>query len=781
MFTTAGRSKMGRWCDVLADDLEKARAELLHCVDARAADEPRSHRGATFVLDALITALRAANGATSSHCKKSSDTAADRFLAEVKWLKEAVYARIDAQQLAVSAAEMRFVAEWFATFTERILRQQNSRFTAMLDALPDHVAMHDRRGQPIYVNRIARKNLEAAIGGPLLEDHDFVVQGFPPALVKQLEDEFALAEAGQTVTSEGLFPTPDGPRWRERHISPVFGDGGELEGIAVASRDIHARKRAEARLQLLSKVGELAETMDYEGVVSAVARLSIPELADWCVVDVVEDEQPRRGKVAHVDPEKAALAEELLGQRPSKTSHHPKWQRLMAGESLMFSDLSDEILRDHGAPDSFRNLVTQLEARSVLTVPFVVLGTVVAVANFFFTAESERHHGPEDKALGEELARRAAQIIENARLHQQLRQSETRFRVALAHSNIAVFEEDACGRVRWVYNPLFGLDADEVVGRTGADLALRSTSKELTALKQSVLDSGERARTEVEAVVGGERRHLLMNYEPLREAGGIVGLMGAAVDITEAKQVQEQLAQELGFREQLMGVLSHDLRNPLGAVLGLSGLLALQDGLPANMSEGLDQIQQSARRMNEMIETLLDVTRLRQRRGMPLSRQQVDLLALSRKVADELRAAHPEREIRLAARGDVNGHWDPARIEQVASNLVANALTHGAAASPVELTLAGDGSDVQLEVTNRGQAIAPDLIDHLFEPFRQGAAERAKPRPSGLGLGLFIARQIVRSHGGTIAVKSDDEATTFTVRLPRVAAETETHSLPAAG
>ena len=95
--------------------------------------------------------------------------------------------------------------------------------------------------------------------------------------------------------------------------------------------------------------------------------------------------------------------------------------------------------------------------------------------------------------------------------------------------------------------------------------------------------------------------------------------------------------------------------------------------------------------------------------------------------------------------------------------------------------LAGDGVDVQLEVTNRGQAIAPDLIDSLFEPFRQGAAQRAKPRPSGLGLGLFIARHIVRSHGGTIAVKSDDEATTFTVRLPRrmTAVESEEHAPPA--
>ncbi len=763
---------------MLADFLEESRAELLRRVETSAAGEPRSHKKAAQLLELLVTALRTGRGPHASRCELQLGLSADLFLNETKWLKEAIYAVVDERQIAVTAGEMRTLAEWFAALTERVLRQQNRRFHSMLDAIPDHVALHSLDGQALYLNRTARANIESSLAGPILPGIPMAQQGFRPEVLERFQMEFATAERGQTLTTEHAFPTADGPRWRERHISPVIGEGGVVEAIAVAGRDIHARKVAEARLQLLSKVGELAEAMDYESIVSAVARLSIPELADWCVVDVVEDGQPRRGKVAHRDAAKAALAEELLGQRPSKLPQSPKWQRLLAGESLMMADLSDEKLRVGGAPESFRILVARLEARSVLTVPFIVLGNLVAVANFFFTAESDRRHGLQDKLLGEELARRAAQIIENARLQQQLRQSETRFRVALAHSNISVFEEDVDGRVRWVYNPLFGVEADDVVGKTGADLALRTDSVELNELKRRVLDSGERVRTEVEAVVGGERRHLLLNYEPLRDVGGIVGLMGAAVDITEAKAAQEQLAQELGFREQLMGVLSHDLRNPLGAVLGLSGLLALQDALPSNMREGLEQIQQSARRMNEMIETLLDVTRLRQRRGIPLSRQQVDLLDLSRKVADELRAAHPEREIRVAARGDVCGHWDPARIEQVASNLVANALTHGAAASAVELTLAGEDEHVQLAVTNCGQAIAPDLIDHLFEPFRQGPAERAKPRPSGLGLGLFIARQIVRSHGGTIAVRSDDEATTFTVRLPRAVATTGLEAEP---
>ncbi|HWE31341.1 MAG TPA: PAS domain-containing protein, partial [Polyangia bacterium] len=536
---------------MLADFLEESRAELLRRVDGSAACEQRSPKKAAQLLDLLIAGVRTERGPHVSRCDHNFGLSADLFLNEIKWLKEATYALLDERQVALTAAEMRFVAEWFAAFTERVLRNQNRRFHSMLDAIPDHVAMHTLDGQPLYLNRAARANIESSLGHPLIPGVSMTAQGYSVEIVDQFKREFATAERGQTLTTEHAFPTVDGLRWRERHISPVVREDGTVEAIAIAGRDIHARKVAEARLQLLSKVGELAESMDYEGIISAVARLSIPELADWCVVDVVEEGVPRRGKVAHRDAAKAALAEELLGQRPSKLPSSPKWQRLMAGESLMMDDLSADLLRERGAPESFCILVARLEARSVLTVPFVVLGNVVAIANFFFTVESERHHGAEDKLLGEELARRAAQIIENARLQERLRQSETRFRMALAHSNISVFEESTDGRVRWVYNPLFGVESDDLVGKNGADLALRTDSVELEELKRRVLDTGERARTEVEAVVGGEKRHLILNYEPLRDVGGIIGLMGAAVDITAAKAAQEQLAQELGFREQL--------------------------------------------------------------------------------------------------------------------------------------------------------------------------------------------------------------------------------------
>jgi signal transduction histidine kinase len=399
-----------------------------------------------------------------------------------------------------------------------------------------------------------------------------------------------------------------------------------------------------------------------------------------------------------------------------------------------------------------------------MIVPFVVLGTPVAIATFVLAPESGRRHGAADLALAEEMARRAAQIIENARLQQQLQKSEARFRVALEHSNIAVFEEDTNFRVRWTYNARFGDDSGDP-GRDGGEILPFAPSAELDALKREVLRSGKGARTAVDGVVQGERRHLLIGYEPLRDVGGIAGLTGTAVDITELKRAQDELAQALAFRERMMGVLGHDLRNPLSAVLGLSKLLRLDEALPASVREGLERIEQACRRMNEMIGTLLDFTQLRALGGLPITREAVDLHEVALTVVDELRVANPRRDIVVAAPAQIRGLWDPARMAQVVSNLVGNALTHGAYDAPVQLSLSLDQHQAVLAVTNRGPAIPPELADRLFEPFQQGPSN-GNGRSRGLGLGLAIVQAIVQAHGGTIGLESDDQATTFTVRLP---------------
>jgi PAS domain S-box-containing protein len=764
---------------MLTEFLEELRPQLQRRIEARiAASRANAPQPAVpgrrvgerlpALLNELISALRTgrvAEAPCGAHCGLGSDVEA--WLNELALVQACIYDLIEERGLRLGGREIRVLAEWFGAHREIPLRKANRRFAEMLDALPDHVFLVDTAGRKAYINRSAREHFGAALGTRELLGRTPTDLGLPAELLQAVDAGFARALDGETVSLEARFPSVDGMRWRQTLASPVRGADGSVEAVAVVSRDTHARKSAEARLQLMSKVGTLAETMEYESVLSAVARLSIPELADWCIVDAVENGKVRRGKVAHGDPGKAALAEELL-RFPPDYFDSPWGRQILAGKSQLIAEVSNDRMCDRVPNRELQEIIRRLGARSMLIVPFVVMGTTVAVATFVVTPESQRRHEAEDLALAEELARRAAQIIENARLHDQLQKSEARFRFALAHSNIAVFEEDTDFRIRWMYNSQLGSEPGDAPCKSNADLFDGAASEQLTALKRGVLDTGERVRTEVDTVVAGVLRHLLVSYEALRDqAGAIVGLTGSAVDMTEAKRAQEELAQALAFREQMMGVLGHDLRNPVSAVHGLSSLLLVQDGLPESARRGLTRIDQSARRMNEMIETVLDFTHSRFRGGLPIARQDVDLHELCRLVVDELGVAHPGREIRLGAAGDLRGQWDPARMAQVISNLVGNALTHGDHEAPVELSLAADNARVSLEVTNRGPAISPDVVERLFEPFRQGQTNAEAPRTRGLGLGLYIAREIVLAHGGTIQVRSTDESTTFAVHLER--------------
>jgi PAS domain S-box-containing protein len=354
-------------------------------------------------------------------------------------------------------------------------------------------------------------------------------------------------------------------------------------------------------------------------------------------------------------------------------------------------------------------------------------------------------------------------------VHQKLRQTEGRFRVALAHSNVTVFEQDTAGRYRWIYNPPLGYEAGAVLGKTNDEIVTPEEASRMNALDGVVLETGERVHDEIRVSLGGETRHLLVSQEPLRDtSGAIVGLTGAATDITEQKRAQAQLAQALVFREQMMGILGHDLRNPLGAVRALSTLLLRREDLPESARESLAEIARAGQRMLEMIETLLDFTNARFKNGLPIARVPTDLREVCRRVVGEMRAAAPRRKIELELDGDGRGTWDPARIAQVVSNLLANAVEHGAKDGPVRVSVGVDGADAVLEVENEGPPIAPELLPVIFEPFCGRLALRGASGARGLGLGLYIVREVVTAHGGSVAVDSSAErGTTFTVRLPR--------------
>ena len=721
----------------LADILEEAVPQLIASVE-KAAEQPsrRTIERLPGLMRDLVERLRGRPGETSERTELLRQFDITPLVTALRLLKQSIYTLIDERHVPVTPLDVRIIGDWFAAVAESALTAENRRFANMLDAMPDHLMLHHPDGSLIYSNR---DKVEVAV-----------------------DEDIKRVLAGEIITEELVVPHPDGNRWNERHVVPLHGPDGTIEAIATASRDIHARKKAEARLQLLSKLGALAEDMDYERVLEAVAQLSIPEMADWCIIDTYENGELRHTTVSHRDPAKADLARDVL-LFPAQLHTQPFAAHVLAGNTQHVPDLKPAM---ESVDPKFADILREVGARSCLLVPFLVLGKAVALAVFILTPESGRHYDADDIALAEEMARRAGQIIENARLHQQLRQSDARFRRALEDAKVAVVETDLERRIRWLYNTRLDAHDQELIGKTASDVVGAEMGAALDELQSRVLDTGEGARGTVSATRDGKRLHFLIRYEPLRGARGIEGFSGSTVDVTELKEAEEQLARELGFRERMMGILGHDLRNPLSAVLGLVALMRSDDGMSDKTREKLAVLEHSARRMDEMIGTLLDFTRLRVHGSLPVVAEETDLDQLIRGVVAELQAAHRRRQIELDARGNLRGRWDPGRIAQLLSNLAVNALGHGARDSVVRVALTGEAETVILSVTNRGPVIPPELVDRLFEPFQQGIDGASSGRGK-LGLGLYIVREIARAHGGTIDVRSADEVTTFAVTLPR--------------
>jgi signal transduction histidine kinase len=241
-----------------------------------------------------------------------------------------------------------------------------------------------------------------------------------------------------------------------------------------------------------------------------------------------------------------------------------------------------------------------------------------------------------------------------------------------------------------------------------------------------------------------------------------------AIDQILAESMK-RYAQDVDHSKELfLGVLGHDLRNPLGAIMTSATLMLTQEGPDWPHSKTVSRIVRSGTRMNEIIGDLLDLTRTRLGAGIPVVREDMDMETICRQAVDEISVFHPGCIVQFEATGPLRGQWDKGRIGQALSNLVGNAYQHGAENVPIEVTVRGEPDRVVLAVHNKGPMIPKSKLQDIFNPFRQLDADRKQSKdPSSLGLGLYIVRAIVTAHQGTIDVESTEGGTTFTMRLPR--------------
>ena len=243
------------------------------------------------------------------------------------------------------------------------------------------------------------------------------------------------------------------------------------------------------------------------------------------------------------------------------------------------------------------------------------------------------------------------------------------------------------------------------------------------------------------------------------------------MDKALAQSVQRYSSEVAASRDMFLAVLGHDLRGPLSGI-NLSAMVLAKPGLSdAARQQAAARVKRASRDMNRLITDLLEYTRTRLGAGIPIDRTACDLGPVCEASLEDTRAGNPEQQFVQRMSGDLNLQADAARLQQALSNLLSNAVQHGNRQSPVSLTADGEVDAIVLKVCNAGDPIPADALQAIFEPLVQApnasseAHERSK---TSLGLGLFIVREIVLAHDGTISVESSTAAgTVFTIRLPR--------------
>jgi len=239
-----------------------------------------------------------------------------------------------------------------------------------------------------------------------------------------------------------------------------------------------------------------------------------------------------------------------------------------------------------------------------------------------------------------------------------------------------------------------------------------------------------------------------------------------AIDQAVAESVGHFHAHVERGRNLLLGMLGHDMRSPLNTIVMTAASLAtLNAGEQVSLAAA--RLIRSGTSMRALLDDLVDFNRTNLGLGLRVAASDIDLASVVADEVEQLRGAHPSQQIELVATGDTRGRWDGSRLQQLLRNLVSNAIKYGTPNTPVRVALRGEEADVRLEVTNSGPPIDPSALNGIFDPLTRGSGPTdSHYGRDGLGLGLFIVREIAKAHGGAVEARSDGE-TTLALRLPR--------------
>jgi PAS domain S-box-containing protein len=570
---------------------------------------------------------------------------------------------------------------------EEALRISEAKLSGIITIAADAIISVDDEERIVLYNQGA----ETIFGWSAAEALGKRLELLVPARLRHAHGQHVQAFGGSDVTARRMGerqPTILGLRKSGQEfpahaaISKLAIDGKTLSTVVL--RDITEQVQRDKENELLSGLGAalMATFADQDEAIASVARVVVQDLADCCIVDLVDaDGKLKRMKVLHRDPDKSELCARLRRLRFDRERSYPPLADAESKLPWLMSEVPPGYLESIAQDAEHLAALRELDPRSLLAVPLLARGDRLGVL-WLVSSHATRRYGDEDLRLAQEVAVRAALGIENARLHQDARRAMRDQREA----------------------------NEQMVTAT-----LRA---------QALADEAEAAKA-----------------------------------LTE--ESERELRQVAEFRELFIGIVGHDLRNPLSSISLAASLLRKHGKLDERDDKNVTRIINGGQRMSRMISQLLDLTRARLGGGFPLDSKPTDLREVCQAVIEEF-----EAPIDVEIEGDVSGTWDPDRLTELLSNIAGNAIEHAEPGTTLLILVYPAGSEVVVEVSNQGNPIPPDVLASIFEPFRR-AKQREKSASGNLGLGLYIAKQIVISHGGTIEAHCQDGITTFVIRLPR--------------
>jgi PAS domain S-box-containing protein len=709
---------------------------------------------------------------------------------------------------------------------EEALRKSEQRFRQLANAMPQIVYVLSSEGEFEYLNQRWHDFTGLAGAGPSNLREVLHADDIP-----LLNERWSEADArGAPFEAELRFKrASDGEyRWFLTRAVPIKdGEGGATRWFGTCT-DIDDRKRAEQRQSLLAKAGQvLSSSLDYELTLANVCKLAVPGFADWCALDLRdEDGQARRVGVAHADPARGELAQEFRRRHPIQPDDPcGPMQVLRTGVPEVCYDIPAEYLEKEARNPGELSLLRALGPRSLLIVPLSARGRTLG-AMTLVREQGLPRFDEDDLQVALELGARAALAVDNARLFETGQEALRRYQDALelhctiekqltslveASASLSVsldiqsvsgailalsrrlVRADACAIWRddpatglWGIAHCFGLSSDFQHSVTaGLEHTVRAPETPIVAEDTSDLPTLESQREayDKEGIrammllpLGGPRKGsgtLVLYYRSpqrfteveLRVATALSNLAAAAL---RSADLYEQLRSDDRRKEEFLAMLAHELRNPLAAIDNAAALVSHSNTTLEQRDWGMDVIVRQVQHLIRMIDDLLDVSRIT-RGKIQLRTERIDARSVLKSAIETARPLVEERRHRISTSfGDeLSLHADPARLEQIAVNLITNAAKYTEVGGEIWLVAQREDADLVIKVRDTGIGIPADQLPKIFELFAQGDRSLARSE-GGLGIGLTLVRKLTEMHGGKVTASSDGpgRGSEFIVRLP---------------